>query len=234
VSAAGKPPGAGEGVYLRWILANAAGEAVGLGLTALVGIAAVFYAGEGTGAVVTLALALSAILAGALIEGTVVGTAQWLVLRRPLPGMSWKCWAVATGAGALAAWTLGMVPSTVFSLRTDPSGGATAEPSEAVVFGLAFLMGLVLGPVLGFAQWLALRRFVVSAALWMPANALAWAVGMVVIFAGVDPATSGGFGPRTVAILAVTLFCAGAAVGAMHGLALVWLLRTTSRASRVR
>lgn len=167
-------------------------------------------------------------------EGTVVGTAQWLVLRRPLPGMSWKSCAVATGAGALAAWILGMVPSTVLSLGADTSGGATAEPSDAVVFGLAFLMGLVLGPVLGFAQWLALRRFVARAALWMLANALAWAVGMVVIFAGIDPATSGGFGPGTVAILAATLFCAGAAVGAIHGLALVWLLRQSSRASRVR
>ena len=125
-------------------------------------------------------------------------------------------------------------PSTVLSLGADTSGGATAEPSDAVVFGLAFLMGLVLGPVLGFAQWLALRRFVARAALWMLANALAWAVGMVVIFAGIDPATSGGFGPGTVAILAATLFCAGAAVGAIHGLALVWLLRQSSRASRVR
>jgi hypothetical protein len=226
--------GAGGGFYLRWILANAAGEAVGLGLTALVGIAAVLYAGKGPGVVVTLVLALSAILAGTLIEGAVVGTAQWLVLRRPLPGISWRSWVVATGAGALVAWTLGMVPSTVYSLRADPSGGATAEPSDGVVFGLAFLMGLVLGPVLGLSQWLALRRFVARAALWMPANALAWAVGMVVIFVGVDLATSGGYGPSTVAILGVTLFCAGAAVGAVHGLALVWLLRTASRVRRVR
>ena len=58
-----------------------------------------------------------------------------------------------------------------------------------------------------------------------PANALAWAFGMVVIFAGVDLAASGGFGPGTVPILAVTLACAGAMVGAIHGLALVWLPR---------
>jgi hypothetical protein len=96
------------------------------------------------------------------------------------------------------------------------------------VFGLAFLMGLVLGPILGFAQWLALRRFVAPAALWMPANALAWGFGMVVIFAGIDPATAGGFGPGTVMILAATLLCAGAVVGAVHGLALVWLVRSSS------
>ncbi len=62
----------------------------------------------------------------------------------------------------------------------------------------------------------------------MPANALAWALGMmIVIFAGLESATSGGFGPETVLILAVTLACAGAVVGAVYGLALVWLLRSS-------
>jgi len=50
---------------------------------------------------------------------------------------------------------------------------------------------------------------------------------MIVIFAGPEPATSGGFGPEIVLILAVTLACAGAVVGAVYGLALVWLLRSS-------
>jgi hypothetical protein len=215
---------------LRWVLANSVGEALGLGITALLGVAVVSSLGQGTCVLVTLALAAFAILAGTLIEGTVVGTAQWLVLRRRLPGMRWSAWAMATGAGAFLAWILGMVPSTVLSLRA-PGGqeAASAEPSGIVFFGLAFLMGLVLGPVLGFAQWLALRRFVSRAALWMPANTLAWALGMVVIFAGVNPATGGGFGPGAALILALTLTCTGAVVGATHGFALVWLLRPARR-----
>jgi len=122
-----------------------------------------------------------------------------------------------------------MIPSTVLSLGADSggAGAAPAEPSNAVVLGLAFCMGLVLGPVLGFVQWLVLRRFVSHAALWMPANGVAWAFGMVVIFTGIDPAISGGFGFLSVAIVALTLACAGAVVGAIHGLALVWLLRSS-------
>jgi hypothetical protein len=218
-----------RGLWLRWILANSVGETLGLGLTALIGAAIVSFLGEGTSVLATLALAAVAVLAGTLVEGSVVGTAQWSVLRGPLPGIRWRTWAVATGAGAFLAWLLGMVPSTVLSLGAG-SGGASAapvEPSNAVVLGLAFLMGLMLGPVLGFAQWLVLRRYVSHAALWMPANALAWACGMVVIFAGIDPAISGGFGLLSVAILAITLACAGAVVGAIHGLALVWLLRSS-------
>jgi len=210
------------------VLANAVGEAVGLGITALVGAAVVLSVVEGSGGLATLGAAVLAVLAGTLVEGTAVGTAQWLVLRRPLPRMRWRSWAAATGTGALLAWTLGMIPSTVLSLGAGSGGGGTArtEPSEALVYALAFLMGLALGPVLGFAQWLALRRYVRGAWLWMPANALAWALGMVVIFVGIDPAIGDGFGPRSVVILVFTLALAGAVVGATHGLALVRLLHS--------
>jgi hypothetical protein len=216
-------------LWLRWVFVNASGEVLGLGTTALIGAPIVSSLGEGTSTLVTLAMTAVAVLAGTIVEGTVVGTAQWSVLRVPLPSIRWRAWAVATGAGAFLAWLLGMIPSTVLSLGADSGGAgpAPAEPSKAVVLGLALCMGLVLGPVLGFAQWLVLRRFVSHAALWMPANALAWAAGMVVIFAGIDPAVSGGFDFLSVAIVALTLACAGAVVGAIHGLALVWLLRSS-------
>lgn len=195
------------------------GEGVGLGLTALIGSVALLYAGDGFFS--TLVLAAVAVIAGTLVEGTVVGTAQWLVLRGPLPTMRWRTWALATGAGAFVAWTLGMVPSTALSF--GEGSGRAAEPPLAAMLGLAFLMGLVLGPVLGFAQWLVLRRFVGRAWLWMPANALAWAPGMVVIFAGIQIAIEvGGFGAGSV--LAAALLCAGAVVGAVHGAALVLML----------
>lgn len=226
-----KTGGAGAGLWLRWILANALGEALGLGGTALIWALSVLYAGEGTGLYAILLLAAFSVLAGTLIEGTVVGTAQWLVLRGPLPRIRWRTWVLATGAGAFLAWTLGMIPSTLLSLG---SGGdaSSAEPGEATVLGLALVMGLALGPVLGVVQWLVLRRFVRRAALWVPANALAWGCGMVVIFAGIDLALDGGFSPGVVPILALTLACAGALVGAVHGLALVWLLRPARRLKR--
>jgi hypothetical protein len=42
------------------------------------------------------------------------------------------------------------------------------------------------GAVLSFAQWLVLRGKVKRAGLWIPANMLAWAFGMPVIFLGMD------------------------------------------------
>jgi hypothetical protein len=216
-------------LWLRWVFANTVGEALGLGTTALIGAAIASSLGEETSVLAILVLAAVAVLARTLVEGTVVGTAQWSVLRGPLPGIRWRTWAVATGAGAFLAWFLGMIPSTVLSLGAGSGGTGTApaEPGNVVVLGLAFCMGLVLGPVLGFPQWLVVRRFVSHGALWMSANAIAWAFGMVVIFAGIDPAISGGFDLLSVTILSFTLACAGAVVGAIYGFAFVWLLRSS-------
>lgn len=74
-------------LWLRWVLANSVGEAAGLGLTALVGLALFAALGTDAGVLPTLGLAAGAVLAGTLIEGLVVGTAQWLVLRLPLPAL---------------------------------------------------------------------------------------------------------------------------------------------------
>ena len=214
--------GAGA-LWSRWVAANALGEVVGLGGSALIGLALFPTLGEGAGLFPALAVAAVAIAAGTAVEGLAVGTAQWLVLRRSLPGIGWATWAGATAAGAGVAWTLGMLPSTLLSINQEAGQAQVAEPSALVVYALAFGMGLALGPVLGFAQWLVLRRHVAGAGLWMPANALAWAFGMVLIFAGVSAVFDRG-GPVGIALAILSLALAGAVVGGIHGLALVRLV----------
>lgn len=100
-----------------------------------------------------------------------------------------------------------------------------AEPSTAVVYGLAALMGLVAGAILGTPQWLVLRRHVRRAAWWIPANALAWVPGMVMAFYAAAFIFSTSIGGSTVVLAVGTLAAIGAVVGAIHGLALVWLVR---------
>jgi hypothetical protein len=90
---------------------------------------------------------------------------------------------------------------------------------------LAVALGLVAGPVLGVAQWTVLRRFVVHAGRWLLANAFAWAIGMPLIFAGMDVVPWDGH--PTVLMLSVYGVCgaAGLVVGAIHGRVLVQLLK---------
>lgn len=210
-------------LWVRWVAANAIGETVGLGITALaaIGLAA---AGD-TGRVLLIVATAGALVAAGLVEGVAVGYAQWRVLRGPLPTMMTRSWITATVIGALVAWALGLLPSTLMS-----GGNAGSEPpfSDAQQFLFAAGMGFVLGPVLGIPQWLVLRRFVRRAGWWVLANAVAWAAGMPVIFlaAGAVPLE-----PSPVFItVAVVAACAsaGAVVGAVHGIWLVRLLRTHS------
>lgn len=61
------------GLWIRWVLANAAAETVGLGATLGIGVALFPYL-QAPGLLVALATAGAAVLAGTLVEGTVVGT----------------------------------------------------------------------------------------------------------------------------------------------------------------
>ena len=82
----------------------------------------------------------------------------------------------------------------------------------------------VLGPVLAAPQLRVLRLHVIQAGRWIWANALAWAIGMPVIFAGMDrlPWESGGL-PLFVGLFVVAAL-AGAVVGAVHGRMLLRML----------
>lgn len=212
------------GLWTRWVVANSAAETVGLGATLGIGVILFPYL-SAPGLLIALATAGAAVLAGTLVEGVVVGTAQWLVLHRPFPTMNWRAWVVATAIGAFIAWTLGMLPSTLLSASSETGGSAPTEPSTAVVYGLAALLGLVAGAILATPQWVVLRRHVRRAAWWIPANAVAWAPGMVLAFVGADLIFSASIGVSTIVLAIATLAAIGALVGAIHGLALVWLVR---------
>lgn len=84
-----------------------------------------------------------------------------------------------------------MVPNTLMAVGTDASGASPAEMGNLGQFGLATVMGLVLGLILGVPQWLVLRRAVAHAGWWVPANALAWACGMPLVFAGAGTISAG-------------------------------------------
>jgi hypothetical protein len=220
-----------HGFYLRWIGANCLGEAFGLGTTFVLGVLIAPALGGGTSTATVLVGAVAAVLLGTLLEGVVVGLFQAQALHRRLPTLARRAWIVATAIGAGLAWLLGMIPSTIMSLidrGASAAAGPPVEPPMLMQLGLAALLGLVLGPVLALPQWRVLRPQVSHAGRWIWANALAWALGMPVIFAGMDrlPWESGG--PRLYAGLFAVAAVAGAVVGAVHGRALLGMQPTRS------
>lgn len=217
----------GFSLWLRWVAANALAELLGLGATFALDILILARVAEVRSILASL-LGIVAIAATGAVEGVVVGLLQWSVLRRPFPAIARRAWLLATVIGAMVAWFLGSLPSTLMDMGGQANGAPAQEPPQALVLLLAVGMGLFLGVVLGYPQWRVLRRAVRGAWLWIPANAFAWALGMPAIFAAVDrvyAAYASGSPGGAAAIMAAALALAGALVGAVHGLALVKLAR---------
>ena len=181
-------------LWLRWVAANAFGEMLGLGLTFAVGVLTMSRLGDQAGMGMVLISFLIAVASGA-IEAALVG--------------------------ALVAYVLGYLPSTLMSLGEQATQAPMAEPPQWIVLLLAAGLGAVGGAVLSFAQWLAMRKKVERAGWWMPANMLAWFFGMPIIFWGIDAAQKGQPMFQAVLLLAGVLFVSGAVVGAIHGAFLV-------------
>ena len=215
-------------LYWRWIGVNAVGELFGLGLTLGAGfwIIASFNDQGGVGGVL-LAFAV-AVLSGT-IEAAIVGLLQWWAMHPWFPSISRLRWWLGTLGGALLAYVLGYLPSTLMDLSqaTAPAEQAPmVEPPQWLVLLLAAGLGAVAGAMLSFAQWLAMRGVVKGSKIWIPANMLAWAAGMPLIFAGIDLAQRLQPLWQILSVMAVVLLITGAVVGAIHGALLVRLARS--------
>jgi hypothetical protein len=215
-------------LWLRWVTANALSELFGLGMTFAV-IAFVFSGLENQHSAGGILLSFMAAIASGAIEATLVGLAQWWAMHPWFPTLSRFKWWRATLAGALVAYGLGYLPSTLMSLGEQASQTPAPEPPQFIVLLLAAGLGAVGGAVLSFAQWLVMRQQVSRAGWWIPANMLAWLVGMPIIFWGIDTAFQRQSYLQTILLLAGTLLLTGAVVGIIHGVFLIQLAEPTVR-----
>lgn len=207
-------------LWPRWVLANALSELLGLGLTfAAIGLSTSGLEGQpGIGGVL---VSFAVAVASGAIEATLVGLAQWWAMHPWFPAVTRLQWWRATLIGALVAYGLGYLPSTVMSLAEQAAEAPPVEPPQAIVLLLAAGLGAIAGAVLSFAQWMALRHSVRGAGLWIPANMLAWAVGMPIIFWAMDAVFQKPSLLQGIPLLAGALLLTGAVVGAIHGAFLV-------------
>lgn len=202
-------------LWLRWTIANALSELLGLGATfAIIGLLFSKIDTQHTAGIL-IAFVLT-VLSGA-IEATIVSLAQWWAMHRWFATIGCFSWWRATLIGALLGYALGYLPSTLMSMGQTAAQPVQAEPPEWVVLLLAAGLGAVAGAILSFAQWLVFRSKVRRAGLWIPANMLAWAVGMPVLFWGMDIAFRMTGIWQTVLVIGGTLLAAGLLVGAIQG-----------------
>jgi hypothetical protein len=164
---------------------------------------------------VPLDLMLASVV-GALSLG-LVAVLQWLILRRYLVELRWLSWVAATVVGQLAALGF-MAFSAAGSLILGPRVVEFIGVSALRLLTVIVLGGLV-GAVVGFAQWLVLRRYLAKSAWWVPATFLAGAAVALLTPTGLGSS----FG-RT-ATQMIPQLISGVIVGSITGMTLIWLLR---------
>ena len=202
-------------LWLRWTLANGLAELLGLGSTfAVIGF---LVSKIDTGRITGILLSFALTVAAGAIEATLVGLAQWWAMHAWFPKIMRFAWWRATLVGALLGYVLGYLPSTLMSMADTTSQAAQVEPPQWLTLVLAAGLGAAAGAVLSFAQWLAMRGKARRAGLWIPANMLAWACGMPVIFWGMDLAFKQSAAWQSVLVVGGAILAAGLVVGAIHG-----------------
>jgi hypothetical protein len=212
-------------LWLRWTLATALGELLGFSLAMVLG--ALIYLAIGTSLETygDAAMLGSAMLAG-IVEGSILSFAQWLVLRRHIRSLPLKEWWLGTMGGAVAAYMVGTAVG-VYSGNLI----AFAQLHIVVIVGFGLVFVAALGAILGFAQWLVLRRHLTKASLWITANIVAWTVGLAVGITGptlIDDWSAIGL----VVVMGTTAgLLMGAVVGLITGAALVHILLAEMRRS---
>jgi len=204
----------------RWTALCAGAEAVGMTAAALAAKTSQVVAGERSSVFAAFA-ALSLVVAGGLVEGIALGTAQAAGLRRWLPRLDRRRWVLVTVAVAGIGWAAASAPAAL-------SGGQEgAPPPWPLLLAGAAVLGALMGAALGAAQALVLRGHVAHPWRWVGANAVAWAPAMAVIFLGAS--TPGADWP--VAAVAGLGAVTGLAAGTVLGLASGWFLPSLAGSS---
>jgi NAD(P)-dependent dehydrogenase (short-subunit alcohol dehydrogenase family) len=202
-------------LYVRWVVACAAAELIGIGAAAAMALAVRSAIGAPATTGARLAVLVAMACAGA-IEGGALGWLQWRVLRLRLPRLRAGEWVGVTVAIAVIGWIAGM--SAALSGGDAGSGPAGSEPSLALVLLMSGAAGGAAGALFGAGQWLVLRRHARHAGRWVAIHVPGWAAAMAAIFLGAS-LPSASWPPWAIAASgAVAGLVGGALLGAITGL----------------
>lgn len=207
--------------WLLWVLSTAIGFALG--------------AGE-SGVAVAKINSLGALTWSLFLVGIGPGVTQWLVLRRRIPRAGW--WILATAGGlVLVIGIIAVVSMLAFGSILEQN---RINMPDSIPVAILMFEVLLLGAGIGALQWLILRQHFPQAYWWIAVSAIGWSVGLItglrvavrllnlailnfVMFREVMNFES--IVPFYGWPAALSGFVAGAAIGAITGIALTRFLR---------
>jgi hypothetical protein len=198
---------------LEWILATTLGITIGKFFGTLLGFFSLRAGFTGAFAI------------AGFVVGIMVGFLQQMTLKRQQVNQI-DLWGLATGfGGGLGGLVTGTI---IFTL-----------PSNIAFYVGSTVAGVVTGTAIGVMQWLLLKRSVYKARWWILANIIGWTVGEVLLWAVIVGVMDGG---RVTVNGVVTgllelkgesvILLSSAVTGAIAGVPLLWLLRSSGEIDR--
>jgi hypothetical protein len=150
--------------FLIWCIVSSIGA--GAGVISWIAVGSVLEAAGGGSLNV-----LTAFAAGSAF-GTVFGLAQWLVLKKAVPGAG--RWVIACLVGYGIDFVLG-------ATLLPPESGANLGAAQTILLGV--LLGAAVALLPATLQWLlVLKNQFSRAAWWIPASLASWGLGFAVSF----------------------------------------------------
>lgn len=201
----------GAPLFGRWVVTTAIAHAVGALAWALPAGWLVRGPGEMAGPASTVVM-LGLTIVAALVQGAVLGAAQGTVLRAVVPVRLVR-WIGATAFGVALGWSM--------IVASAPTLGGADRALASIPLSLT-LVGLGFGLAVGFCQWVVLRDHVDGIG-WILANAVGWAIALLIVVGAV--ASAGAGGAVALAIGATAAVISGGVIGLVTGAVLVRIAR---------
>lgn len=165
--------------FAFWVFICGVGELAGMAAAAALYLLGWTLVGQTFSGLHGLMMLCIMVVIGAL-EGSIAGYFQWTVLNRRFPRLKMQRWIKTSAWGTAAGCLLGSVPT--FQLANYfQSHPGDFELAKLLLVGL---VGMVLGGMIGLAQWWELKKHSLQSGYWILANALAWPVAVGVLYWG--------------------------------------------------
>jgi hypothetical protein len=230
--------------WTLWTVRNAFAVAVSIVVAATIVVSYQYFAGK-PDTFNKGFLNLMVMLFAAISQGVVYGWMQWSVLKIKFINIKLGEWLWNTTVALVFCWSFAIIPvlmkvqffnpkqfvedrnpvntdSFWFSSNLLITESTTEAAFSNAIFA-AMMTGLFFGGILGFFQWLVLKKHAEAAYFWIFTNSLAWALGAIILFVTdyfIQMTTPV---PLKVGFESAGLILASLAISAITGLLMVWI-----------
>lgn len=167
--------------WWKWTINCGIGELIGIAAASMMALTVHQFLGEPETTQDKL-LGLFIMLFAGLVEGFILGTLQWKVLKVKFKEIPYNKWVGFTILVAMIGWFIGTVSSLFLIQVEEIPDEFLIEPTIYQTLLYATGLGALLGAMFGYFQWLVFRQYALHTFKWIWANALGWAIAMAIIF----------------------------------------------------